>query len=371
MFKKFLCTTLACAIGVVGSSLVDNVEAYNGKTLRYQARMSNNQLTNTIFEPEKAGTVALGRALWTLAITADNLAQGEEIQYCARVNGQWLPYVSNGTNTGVSGTAMTGLRIRLANMNDWTVYYRVHVANEGWKAWVADNQIAGGTTNTNQIEAVQIFLIRKPDPRGSRTMQLYHDQSAAAHGPEFDDFYNMYYVAAMAGINTAAQVFITPTNPSILTPLLDGSTCGQPSVVCHCSFADQCGVNHHKNSNLQLFKLAAALQHPSVYRLGLVNHVLCDWTGSSHINTTVGRGFTPPFNPQHKGISAVTRFNNSSWLLRTIQHEVAHNTGALDHTCNPSTAPCVMKENVQNATAHAFCAKHLNEILTARNNNLL
>ena len=43
----------------------------------------------------------------------------------------------------------------------YSVEYRTHVQNEGWKNWVKDDAMSGTTGKNLRLEAIEIRLIKK------------------------------------------------------------------------------------------------------------------------------------------------------------------------------------------------------------------
>ena len=48
---------------------------------------------------------------------------------------------------------------------DYSVYYRAHVAHYGWQKWVKDNAVAGTTGQATEMQAVEICIVKKGTSR--------------------------------------------------------------------------------------------------------------------------------------------------------------------------------------------------------------
>jgi hypothetical protein len=83
------------------------------------------------------------------------------ISYRVRVEGTWLPWVSEGKIAGTTGRArrVEALEAQLTDAPpELSIRYQAHVENYGWMGWVTDGETAGTTGQGLRLEAVRAVL---------------------------------------------------------------------------------------------------------------------------------------------------------------------------------------------------------------------
>ena len=72
----------------------------------------------------------------------------------------WLPYVSNGKNSGNIGVnkRLEAIRISFTSKLTGTIKYRTYVQKLGWTSWAQNGALAGTTGQKLRIEALQIKI---------------------------------------------------------------------------------------------------------------------------------------------------------------------------------------------------------------------
>lgn len=75
------------------------------------------------------------------------------VNYQTYSNGVW----TNGYNVG---SGIEGVRINLSGApSDYHVFYRTKIKNQGWQAWVKDNDISGELENGSIIEDIEVRIV--------------------------------------------------------------------------------------------------------------------------------------------------------------------------------------------------------------------
>jgi uncharacterized protein YjdB/uncharacterized protein YvpB len=154
-------------------------------TLKIEAHVQNRGWLAAVGSGATAGTTGQALRLEALKINLDadtTTYPNAGISYQAHVKNIGNTAAAN--NGGVSGTTGRGLSIESLNINltggieaDYSVYYRVHVANIGWLNWAKDGQWAGSKAFAYQAEAVQVVLVNNttgtpPASSGSRALMV-------------------------------------------------------------------------------------------------------------------------------------------------------------------------------------------------------
>ena len=90
-----------------------------------------------------------------------------------------------------------------------------------------------------------------------------------------------------------------------------------------CGALSSCHNNHHKSG----VKLMMATTTTDYYTYRFVGHALCSYDNEkNNHNNVIEVGKAP-------GFFAITSDYSSSYLARSIQHELSHNLGASHKTC--------------------------------------
>ncbi len=140
-----------------GDSGVDSLTA----TISYRAHVANigwQSYTSSI-----AGTTGQGKAIEALELKVAN-NPGGEIQCSAHVaNIGWQDFTSGTAGTTGRGLQTEAFKIRLTGelAQNYDVYYRVHIQNQGWLGWAKNGEVAGSTGASLRVEAIEVKLLIK------------------------------------------------------------------------------------------------------------------------------------------------------------------------------------------------------------------
>lgn len=76
--------------------------------------------------------------------------------------------MQNGAVGGTTGQSlgMQAIKIRLTNLPNFSVLYRVHMADIGWGLWEPNGAQAGTTGESRDIQAIEIKIIPPSPPKG-------------------------------------------------------------------------------------------------------------------------------------------------------------------------------------------------------------
>ncbi len=140
-----------------GDTGVDSLKA----TISYRAHVANigwQDYTSSI-----AGTTGQSKAVEALELKVGN-NPGGEIQCSAHVaNVGWQAFTSGTAGTTGRSLQTEAFKIRLtgALAQDYDVYYRVHIQNQGWLGWAKNGEVAGSTGQGLRVEAIEVRLLIK------------------------------------------------------------------------------------------------------------------------------------------------------------------------------------------------------------------
>ncbi|GAA0105716.1 hypothetical protein UT300013_23400 [Paraclostridium sordellii] len=82
-----------------------------------------------------------------------------KINYQFYSNGKWK-YGENGSEVNSEGLSVEGVRINIEKApDDYHIFYRAKIENQGWQAWVKDGSISGELGNGNKIEDLEVRVI--------------------------------------------------------------------------------------------------------------------------------------------------------------------------------------------------------------------
>ena len=140
------------------------VETLAAPLLSYNAHVANRGWLDAVDEGQAAGTT--GQNLPMEAFEAALYWEGHNAGIRMRsagadsVWGEWQTKVSGTTGRGL---ALHAIAVELTGdiANSYDIYYRVHIANEGWLDWAKNGEGAGSLGTANAIQAYEMVLVEK------------------------------------------------------------------------------------------------------------------------------------------------------------------------------------------------------------------
>lgn len=140
------------------------VETLAAPLLSYNAHVANRGWLDAVDEGQAAGTT--GQNLPMEAFEAALYWEGHNAGIRMRsagadsVWGEWQTKVSGTTGRGL---ALHAIAVELTGdiANSYDIYYRVHIANEGWLDWTKNGEGAGSLGTANAIQAYEMVLVEK------------------------------------------------------------------------------------------------------------------------------------------------------------------------------------------------------------------
>lgn len=119
------------------------------------------------WQPEQYSGIIAGlpnKRLEGIKIKLENAPENASILY--RVQGQdygWQNWIQDGKLGGTTGQSrrIEGIRIKLKNMDEYSVEYNSYVRSGGWQGWALDGELSGTSGQSIQMEALRIRLIPK------------------------------------------------------------------------------------------------------------------------------------------------------------------------------------------------------------------
>lgn len=136
--------------------------------LNYQAHVSNCGWLNIVKNGNIAGTVGMNLPLEAIRITGYNVP-GLGISGFAHVQdiGWNEAPITQGGDIGTTGLGKHIEAVKFELFGDeaknYTLWYRLHVANFGFLPWVHQDEISGTVGGNNQAEAIQMILVRNDE----------------------------------------------------------------------------------------------------------------------------------------------------------------------------------------------------------------
>ena len=106
----------------------------------------------------------------------NNTGVSGDLEYSSHIGGiGWQDYVSSGNISGIVGTRLEAIKIRLTGSlaNLYSVYYKVYVEDYGWLDWAYDDKIAGTVSLSKKILGMKILILNKDENPPGKTEQSY------------------------------------------------------------------------------------------------------------------------------------------------------------------------------------------------------
>ena len=111
---------------------------------------------------EISGTTGKGLGIYGFKLKLENYGYKQQVEYNLHVQDiGWIGWSSDEYVARADGSRLEAIKIRLKNMDDYTVEYRAHVQDIGWQDWMIDGEVAGTTGQGKRIEAIQIRIVPK------------------------------------------------------------------------------------------------------------------------------------------------------------------------------------------------------------------
>ena len=354
--------------------IVDKVEALGGRTATQNTFIRFHTWTGNV--PELTAAGLFGGTMESVIVSLPGLTGNEQIETRVFMSGGlgWRPWVQSGQPAGIvnGNVHIQAIQIRLVNIPGWSIYYRVHIRNDGWSPWQGNGQTAGNTT-TGIVDAVQIYVIQNAIPSQNpytsrhRVAVLYHDQTAVNLRPFIDHESHHDFIHASAGIRSSFNFFIQPTNRSELAVVLNGGqqpvgTCPRGNLLrCNsgCGSLANCRTEHHRNASTQIDNLDTIWWPSGFFRVGVIGHVMCRYAAPNHDDITV-LGVARPTS--RSTISTTTDVTSTvdgvSIRARIMQHELGHILSDM----NDCAASCIMNSAFANdpfnSAFNRWCSPH-------------
>ena len=126
------------------------------------------------WQPEQYSGIIAGinnKRLEGIKIKLENAPENASILY--QVQGQdygWQSWTQDGKLGGTTGKSkrIEGIRIKLKNMDKYSIEYNAYVKSRGWQGWALDGEISGTSGQSLQMEAIRIRLIPKVTEKRSK-----------------------------------------------------------------------------------------------------------------------------------------------------------------------------------------------------------
>lgn len=140
------------------------IETQAAPLLSYNAHVANRGWLDAVDEGQMAGTV--GANLPMEAFEAAFFWDGHDAGIRMRAAGAdsvWSEWDGKVAGTTGRGLALHAMAVELTGdaAASYDIYYRVHIANEGWLDWAKNGQGAGTLGTANAIQAYEMVLVEK------------------------------------------------------------------------------------------------------------------------------------------------------------------------------------------------------------------
>lgn len=111
---------------------------------------------------EISGTTGRGLGIYGFKLKLENYGPNTGVEYNLHVQDiGWTGWTTKEYLSQADGARLEAIKIRLKNMDDYTVEYRAHVQDIGWQEWMIDGETAGTTGLSKRVEAIQIRIVPK------------------------------------------------------------------------------------------------------------------------------------------------------------------------------------------------------------------
>lgn len=157
----------------------DETSGMRFPVLTYQAHVQDIGWQAEVADGKRAGTTGQSKGIEAIRVFIAGGAE-DAVRVQAHVqdigwpsNGSW---VGNGEMAGTTGRSkrIEAIRIKLSDdlTQDYSIWYRVHVAEIGWMAWTCDGADAGTVGYGRAVEAVQIIVLSKGETPSDASGQM-------------------------------------------------------------------------------------------------------------------------------------------------------------------------------------------------------
>lgn len=177
--------------------------------LTYQAYVQDIGWQDEVANAETAGTTGRNKGVEAIRVfIADGAEDAVQIQ--AHVQDIGWPsddsWVGNGEIAGTTGQGkrIEAIRMKLSDdlAQNYSIWYRVHVAEIGWMAWTCDGADAGTVGYGHAVEAIQIAVL----PKGEVPSDTSNQATDQAFKDRADDPASIEYAAHVREIGWQASV---------------------------------------------------------------------------------------------------------------------------------------------------------------------
>ena len=160
----------------VGSNTITTTGFNNGGAecddCQYKTRYKSN--ISACCRPKYSNSILSNSSNSSSTTTTTTSKTFPTVTYKVRVNGKWLPAVTNWNDyAGIVGKSVTDLAIKV---NKGTVKYRVHVKGGGWLPYVTGYNVNdhnnGYAGNGKAIDAIDVYYTTPSDVRATHGKPL-------------------------------------------------------------------------------------------------------------------------------------------------------------------------------------------------------
>ena len=130
--------------------------------IQYQTHLENISWQEAVNNGDISGKAGL--RVEGIKIQLLNAPADAGIEYQGHAEGvSWQKKVTAGQLAGTEyiGKRLEGIRIKLINLEEYSIQYRAYITGQGWQDWVSDGELAGTEYIGRQMEQIQIKIVPK------------------------------------------------------------------------------------------------------------------------------------------------------------------------------------------------------------------
>lgn len=146
--------------------LVEKEKPEEKISINYKSYVKDIGWQKNVGDNEISGTVGESRPIEQLNIKLqNNVNYNGNILYSVYTSNEWQDYKSSGEDAGITGKNIEAIKIKLTDdlEKKYDIYYRTHIAHIGWLSWTKNDGISGTVGYFENVEAIQLTLIKKGD----------------------------------------------------------------------------------------------------------------------------------------------------------------------------------------------------------------
>ena len=152
----------------------------------YSSHMSYIGWLKYVSDASVSGTTGQNKSIEGIRLIINKPTTNNYIRYSTYIHNRgWQNEVRNGSLSGTTGQnkKIEAIKINLSDslLQDYDIYYRVHVSYVGWLDWTKNGEPAGYIGYGQSIEAYQVLVLPKGNPAPGNTTHPFYQQDVISY----------------------------------------------------------------------------------------------------------------------------------------------------------------------------------------------